>query len=75
MMGRGDFSHAQSMIFKIQPVLNVFFEKILVMAEEKKLRQNRLGLLQAIHKMLAGIADYSQIVVEGERPSVPGPSR
>jgi glycyl-tRNA synthetase beta chain len=71
MISRGDFARAQGIIFKLQPVLNTFFEKVLVMAEDKKTRQNRLGLLQSIAKLLLGIADYSQIVVEGDRPARP----
>ena len=68
MIARGDFGGAQGIIFKIQPVLTTFFDRILVMAEDKTLRQNRLALLQAINRMLAGMADYSQVVVEGEKP-------
>jgi glycyl-tRNA synthetase beta chain len=75
MIARGDFVRAQGIIFKLQPVLNTFFDRILVMAEEKKLRQNRLGLLQAINRMLAGMADYAQVVVEGEKPAKPAASR
>jgi glycyl-tRNA synthetase beta chain len=75
MIARGDFGRAQGIIFKIQPVLTTFFDRILVMAEEKKLRQNRLGLLQAINRMLAGMADYSQVVVEGEKPAKPPAAR
>jgi len=75
MIAHGDFARAQGIIFKLQPVLNTFFEKVLVMAEDKKLRQNRLGLLQSIAKMLLGIADYSQVVVEGEKTSKPKASR
>jgi len=71
MIARGDFARAQGILFKLQPVLNTFFDKVLVMAEDKKTRQNRLGLLQSIAKMLLGIADYSQIVVEGERTAKP----
>jgi glycyl-tRNA synthetase beta chain len=67
MIAKGDFARAQSIIFKIQPALNVFFDKVLVMAEDKKTRQNRLGLLQAIRKLLIQVADYSQVVVEGEK--------
>lgn len=69
MIVQGDFARAQGIIFKIQPVLNTFFDKVLVMAEEKRVRQNRLALLQSINKMLLGIADYSQVVVEGDRPA------
>jgi len=66
MLGRGDFAKAQTIIFKLQPCLNAFFDKVLVMAEDKKIRQNRLGLLGAVQKLLMQSADYSQIVVEGE---------
>jgi len=71
MLARGDYARAQSIIFKLQPALNAFFDKVLVMSEDKKIRQNRLGLLQSIQKMLSVIADYSQVVVEGERPARP----
>jgi len=67
MIARGDFGQAQTILFRIQPTLAAFFDKVLVMAEEKKLRQNRVGLLQAIARLLLEVADYSQIVVEGER--------
>jgi len=69
MISQGDFSQAQRMIFRLQPSLNAFFEKVLVMDEDARLRKNRLGLLQAISKLLLQIADYSQIVVEGDRAS------
>jgi glycyl-tRNA synthetase beta chain len=67
MMAKGDYAQAQKIMFRLQPALNTFFDKVLVMAEEKRLRQNRLGLLQAISRLLAQIADYGQVVVEGEK--------
>jgi glycyl-tRNA synthetase beta chain len=75
MIARGDYARAQGIIFKLQPVLNTFFDKVLVMAEEKKVRQNRLGLLQSISKMLLESADYSLVVVEGDRTAKPKASR
>jgi glycyl-tRNA synthetase beta chain len=75
MIARGDFARAQGIIFKLQPILNTFFDKVLVMAEDKKVRQNRLGLLQSISKMLLGIADYSLVVVEGEKAAKPKAAR
>ncbi len=68
MIAKGDFGRAQGIIFKLQPGLNTFFDRILVMAEDIPLRRNRLGLLQAIRKLLAEMADYSQVVLEGEKP-------
>jgi glycyl-tRNA synthetase beta chain len=67
MIAKGDFSQAQKIIFRIQPCLNAFFDHVLVMAEERKLRKNRLALLQAISIILTQMADYSQVVVEGEK--------
>ncbi|HEX2694473.1 MAG TPA: glycine--tRNA ligase subunit beta, partial [Acidobacteriota bacterium] len=75
MIEKGDFARAQSIILRLRPSLNAFFDKVLVMAEDKKVRQNRLGLLQAIRKLLLEIADYSRVVVEGEKTGKPGNSR
>jgi len=69
MIHQGDFGQAQKMIFRLQPGLNAFFDKVLVMDKDLRLRRNRLGLLQAIRKLLVQIADYSWVVVEGERPA------
>jgi glycyl-tRNA synthetase beta chain len=67
----GDFVGAQSMAFKLQSPLNDFFNKVLVMAKDKPLRQNRLALLGEISRLLAVLADYSQVVVEGEKKESP----
>ncbi len=69
MIAKGDFVQAQKIVFRLQPVLNIFFEKVMVMAEEAKLRKNRLALLAEIRKTMLQIADYSQVVVEGEKGS------
>ena len=70
MIAKGDFAQAQKIIFRLQPGLTSFFDHVLVMAEDNKLRRNRLALLQAISKVLLQMADYSQVVVEGEKPAV-----
>ena len=67
LIARGDFGQAQKIVFRLEPVLTAFFEKVLVMAKEAPVRKNRLALLQAIRKILAQMADYSQVVVEGEK--------
>ena len=43
------------------PTIDTFFETVLVMARGKALRQNRLGLLQRISGLAAGIADLSKL--------------
>ncbi|MDD8025100.1 MAG: glycine--tRNA ligase subunit beta [Acidobacteriota bacterium] len=67
MLAKGDFVQAQKMAFRLQPLLDAFFEKVLVMAEEAKLRRARIGLLQGIKKILDPMADFSQVVVEGDK--------
>jgi len=67
LIASGDFAKAQNMIFKLESPLTSFFDRVLVMAEDKKVRQNRLALLQAISELLVQAADYSQVVVEAEK--------
>jgi glycyl-tRNA synthetase beta chain len=67
LMAAGDFVNAQNMIFKLQAPLSTFFDKVLVMAEDERLRQNRLALLQEIGRLIHEMADFSQVVVEGEK--------
>ena len=43
------------------PSITLFFDKILVMAEDQKVKENRLGLLQKIASLAKGIADLSKL--------------
>jgi glycyl-tRNA synthetase beta chain len=64
LISRGDFAKAQRMIFRMRSALDNFFDQVLVMSEDKKIKKNRLAVLQEISQLLGRIADYSQIVVE-----------
>jgi glycyl-tRNA synthetase beta chain len=43
-----------------------FFDKVMVMVEDEKLRANRLALLRTLLKEFSTIADFSEIVTEGK---------
>jgi glycyl-tRNA synthetase len=43
------------------PTVNHFFDAVLVMTDEEKLRHNRLGLLQRISSLAQGAADLSRL--------------
>ena len=43
------------------PAIDRFFEDVLVMAEEEGVRRNRLGLLQRIAALAAGVAEMSRL--------------
>ena len=63
LIAKGDFSRAQIMIFRLRPMIDGFFDNILVMCEDKRIQRNRLALLQGISKLFFQIADYSKVVV------------
>jgi glycyl-tRNA synthetase beta chain len=67
LVSAGDFVRAQGWAFELRAPLASLFDNVLVMAEDEKLKQNRLALLQEISGLLQVMADYSQVVVEGER--------
>ena len=71
LLAEGDYLRAQRFIFRMRSVINSFFDNVLVMAEEKRVRRNRIALLQGISHLFLQIADYSQVVVEGQNRSNP----
>ena len=46
--------------------VDAFFDKVMVMVEDEKVRANRLALLRALLKEFSTIADFSEIVAEGK---------
>jgi len=48
-------------VVKLIPPINAFFDKVLVMAEDEKIRQNRLALVGQIADLSRGIADLSRL--------------
>jgi glycyl-tRNA synthetase beta chain len=57
----GQYSEALRIISTLRPMVDRFFDKVLVMAEDKAVRQNRLRLLDQLNQLFSGIADLSQI--------------
>jgi glycyl-tRNA synthetase len=43
------------------PVINRFFDQVLVMADDPRQRSNRLGLLQRVASLAKGVADFSKL--------------
>jgi len=48
-------------VVKLIPSINTFFDKVLVMADDQKIKENRLGLLQSISSLSSGVADLSKL--------------
>ena len=56
-----DFEGAMRAIAKLRPVVDAFFEKVTVNAEDKAVRENRLKLLNEIREATKAVADFSKI--------------
>jgi glycyl-tRNA synthetase len=50
-----------SIVTALIPAINTFFDKVLVMAEQPELRQNRLALVGQIAGLADGLADMSKL--------------
>jgi len=48
-------------VVKLIPSINAFFDKVLVMAEDQAVRENRLGLVGQVAGLARGLADLSKI--------------
>jgi len=53
-------------IATMQEPLDVFFNSVMVMVEDEKIRTNRLALLAELAGLVKQVADLSKIVVEGQ---------
>jgi glycyl-tRNA synthetase beta subunit len=58
---QGDVASFVKNVLALIPSITVFFEKILVMTDDKSVMENRLGLLQKIVKLANGIVDLSKL--------------
>jgi glycyl-tRNA synthetase beta chain len=58
------YDEALTQIATIRKPLDEFFDKIMVMAEDKDVRERRLHLLQVLFLSFSQIADFSEIVTE-----------
>ena len=56
-----NFAGAMRALAELRPPVDAFFEKILVNADDPKIRENRLKLLSEIRAATATVADFSKI--------------
>ncbi len=61
LIDRGDYEAALGVILKMKEPVDLFFEQVMVMADDNAVRQNRLSLLGAIAKLFLQIGDFSKL--------------
>jgi len=64
-----EYGAALNLLSTAREPVDAFFDKVMVMAEDERIRANRLALLQALLKEFSTIADFSEIVTEGSKES------
>jgi glycyl-tRNA synthetase beta chain len=60
----GHYSEALETIAGLRKPIDRFFEEVMVMAEDERVRNNRLALLSQVLKEFTTIADFSEIAAE-----------
>ncbi len=59
-----DYAGAFHEIRGLKPAVDAFFDKVMVIAEEKALRANRISLLRDVRALFGQVADFSKLQVE-----------
>ncbi|MCB1692797.1 MAG: glycine--tRNA ligase subunit beta [Pseudomonadales bacterium] len=60
------FEERLTVLASLQPVIDEYFEKVLVMADDHQLKANRLATLSALRALFLSVADVSLLQVQGD---------
>ncbi|HXW62133.1 MAG TPA: glycine--tRNA ligase subunit beta [Candidatus Acidoferrales bacterium] len=60
----GKYRRALEKISSLRPAVDFFFDKVLVMSEDQRVRRNRIALLRGLLKEFSTIADFSELGAE-----------
>jgi len=56
-------------VSELRPAIDAFFDKVLVMVEDKNVRANRIALLGNLLKEFSTVADFSELGGGESRPA------
>ena len=56
------YEEALRVLSRLRPQVDTFFDKVLVMAPDRRLKENRLALLHALQGLFTRVADLSEIM-------------
>ncbi len=62
-----NYREALGQLEKFGKTVDLFFDKVMVMAEDKNIRANRLNLVRDTSDLYLKIADFSRLVIEGDK--------
>jgi glycyl-tRNA synthetase beta chain len=55
---------AYAVLAELRPAVDAFFDKVLVMHQDARVRDNRLALLRSLHELFSPLADFGKLQVE-----------
>ena len=58
------YASAYAVLAELRPAVDRFFDDVMVMHEDPKVRDNRLALLRSLHELFSPLADFSRLQVE-----------
>ncbi|MFZ3213872.1 MAG: glycine--tRNA ligase subunit beta, partial [Terriglobales bacterium] len=61
-----NYEEALRQIASLRPAIDTFFDKVMVMVDDEKIRANRLAQLAFLENEFSTLADFSEIVTEGK---------
>jgi len=64
LMAQREYLQALQLIATLREAVDNFFDNVLVMAEDMKVRNNRLALINEVNSLFAAFADFSKIAAE-----------
>jgi glycyl-tRNA synthetase beta chain len=58
------YSEALEIMVTLGKEIDIFFDEVMVMAEDRKIRNNRIALLRRISDLYRRLADFSALQIE-----------
>ena len=65
LLENGQYDEALEILLQVKEPVDLFFDEVMVMADDRAVRQNRLNLLTALGEMVLSIGDISRMHQEG----------
>ncbi|PYX09713.1 MAG: glycine--tRNA ligase subunit beta [Acidobacteria bacterium] len=66
LRAKREYETALIEVSKLRPAVDLFFDKVMVMVDDDRIRANRLAVLQTLLVNFSTIADFSEIVTESK---------
>jgi glycyl-tRNA synthetase beta chain len=57
----GDYGRALELLAKMRPTVDKYFDEVMVMCEDEKLRANRLAMMQLLADLFLSFADFTRL--------------